>query len=129
MRFTRPRAAAAITAILALALAATALALKPKPGQYTNGDNKHNITFAVDDGDIIQFVSSSTDCDDGKPAIIEKINVKSSGKFHYEGKATGQLAGDRWHAEVKGKFVSKKKAKGTFEREDCDEEEFTAKRQ
>jgi hypothetical protein len=127
MRFTRTSAVAAIMAALALALAATAVALTPKPGSYSNGSDQHNVTFAVDGGDILQFVASDSACGGGKPAIIKKINIKSSGKFHYDGKATGTLTGEAWHAEVTGRFVSKKKAKGTFEREGCDARKFTVK--
>lgn len=128
MKLTSRRMIAALVLGSVLIFAAAALAVSPKPGQYSNGETKHNVTFAVDGGKVLQFVVSSTDCEDGQPAVVSKeLKIKKSGKFHYDGKADSQLAGVHFHVDLEGKFVSKKKAKGSFEREDCDELEFTAK--
>jgi hypothetical protein len=128
MRLTPGRALLALTAVAALALAATAVAVKPKPGAYSGGNADRNVSLNFQDGKIVNFVASKTKCKEGAPAIIDKkIKVKDSGKFDYEGKAHGQLAGDNFHAELEGEFVSKKKAKGTFQRDGCDEQNFKVK--
>jgi hypothetical protein len=127
MRLTRGRTLA-LTAVAVLALAATALAVKPKPGAYSGGGANKNVSLNFQDGEIVNFVASRKSCKEGAPAIIDKrIEVEESGKFEYDGKAHGLLVGDRFHAELEGEFVSKKKAKGTFHRDGCDEQKFKAK--
>jgi hypothetical protein len=127
MRLT-PGRALTLTAVAVLALAATAVAVKPKPGAYSGRSDNKNVSLNFEDGEIVNFVASRKACKEGAPAIIDKeIKVKESGKFNYDGKAHGLLTGDNFHAELEGKFVSKKKAKGTFHRDGCDEQKFKAK--
>ena len=64
-----------------------------------------------------------------------KVRVKNSGKFKYEGPASKWKYGDEpfeyfeepTTIKFKGKFVSKKKAKGSFWVQDCIDVDFTAK--
>ena len=131
MKLTHPRTVVAVVAVLGLILAATALAIKPKPGTYQTGANEPHhlsVTFTLDGGKLIGFFASTTACDDGVPTIVDKkIKVKNNGKFEYDGKAHGMLTNQNFHAVIAGKFVSKKAAKGTVEREDCDPYDFQAK--
>ena len=130
MKLTRGRAVSALTGLLLLALVATAVGIKPKPGLFSTGANEPDhlsVTFTYRDGKLLSFFAATTSCKEGEPAIVEKkIKVKNNGKFAYDGKASSPI-GRHFHIDVEGEFVSKKKAKGTADREDCDPIDFTVK--
>ena len=121
----------ALTTSLVLILVASAMAIKPKEGSYSTGKNEPghlSVTFTYDGGKLLGFFASTTDCDDGVPTIIDKkIKVDNDGGFEYDGKAHGMLTGQNFHVDVAGKFVKKKVAKGTVERDGCDPFDFRAK--
>ena len=130
MKLTRTRAVGALAGLIVLAVAATALAINPKPGTYATGKNEPDhlsVAFTYEDGKLLSFFASTTACKQGEPANVEKkIKVSNNGEFAYDGKATS-LVGRGFHVDIEGKFVSKKKAKGSVDREDCDPIDFTVK--
>ena len=62
----------------------------------------------------------------GAAIVGKKIKVENNGTFEYDGKASSPI-GRNFHLDLEGEFVSKKKAKGTADREDCDPIDFTVK--
>ena len=124
------RTICALAALLALVFAATSLAIKPKPGLFSTSGNEpdhKSVTFTYEDGKLISFFAAIDTCKQGQPALVQKgIKVKKSGSFHYDGKASSPLR-DHFHVDIEGEFLSKKKAKGTVDREDCDPVDFKVK--
>lgn len=130
------RAALAVVAAVLVASAGVALAAKPKQGSYHHercipgGGCIEQIDFSVKKGPpakIKNFVYfNGFTC--GEVEVKRSIKIKRSGKFSFSG--TGENPVEEFPVTIKGKFVSKKKAKGTLEiDDDCldSEVEFTAK--
>jgi hypothetical protein len=129
----RGHAATALAAALVLGVVASSAALTPKKGLYY-GDSKEpfkEVYFRVGAGgtEIRHFEAvAAARCPTG--VRVEKpIEVDDSGRFHFEGKADNTDGVGRKRVEVKGKFVSETKARGTFINQGCDKYDFTARRE
>jgi len=122
-----------VVAVLAAALiAATALAAKPKRGGYSWASENANETVAFSvkgkKRKIVQPYVTSIGCNGGAPLVInKKIKVKPSGKFRFKGNGE-YYDGSSSKVNFRGKFVTRKKAKGKVTIKSCDHTiEFTAK--
>ncbi len=98
-------------AALLAAIAVSASAAKPKSGQYADIKGQiAKITLDVNKKKNKVTPSYYNDC--SPVPVIYKTKIKPSGKFSFSGKAKNVID-DKITIELKGKFVSKKKAKGT----------------
>ena len=114
------RNVAALVAVAALPVAA-ALAVKPVPYSSYN-DGKSGVSIQTGNKSTISTFSGS--CPGGSDpkwvfAIQHTVKVKKSGKFHLDRKTdvTNVQSGKTVHKKrvvVNGRFVTKKKAKGTY---------------
>jgi len=113
------RASLAATALVLVAPAGMAAAAQPKEGYYDSCADvicfEDLIYFTVKkkDGAKIQKFNYYDGNTCGSLEVPKNIPVRKSGKFSYEGNAKDE-GGDNHRVTIKGKFVSKKKAKGTF---------------
>jgi hypothetical protein len=120
------------TGVALLAIVATsAFALTPKPGRHyetvQQGLAVIVIQMYVDDGMVTSALGNNLDCttDSGNTqgfALDKPFDVANSGKFKFDGKANNTIYGSgprKLHVVLKGKFVTSKKATGTFSIEGC----------
>jgi hypothetical protein len=113
----------AVALTVALAMTAPAPAATPKEGgfAYLSKDSTNSLGFVVDGKPrkLESTFASSLGCNGGAPVTIaKKIKVKGSGKFGYSGKASF-LDGSETNVVLNGRFVSKKKAKGSIKLKSC----------
>lgn len=118
-RRARPRVLA-VLAVLVAALAVQGVALAaPKPGAYKGQtDQSRPVTFNVQDGKVKNFVGGITlYCVlEGRfqfDAVVapKALRIKGNGHFDFVGRdktKTGEI-------KIHGRFVSRRKAKGTLE--------------
>lgn len=115
-----------VTLALTAAVAA-AYAAKPKDGNFAwaakNGNE--SLSFAVKKSKFQGVVASSVGCNGGAPVTItKKFKAKASGRFRYRGKGY-ILGGEETKVTFKGRFVSRKKAKGLLQVKGCKGLNFT----
>lgn len=125
-----PSTGGAAVALLAIA-ATSALATTPKPGRHyevvDQGLAVIVIQMYVDDGQITSALGNDLECKTAEGntqgfALDKPFDVAKSGKFKYDGKANNTIYGSgprKLHVVLKGKFVTSKKATGSFSIEGC----------
>jgi Neuraminidase (sialidase) len=128
----KPLRLAAVVAAAGALIASTAFAATPKHGAYlwTSKDKNSSVYLAVD-GKPRKIVNSSIStkkCKNGAPiAAAKDIKIKPSGKFHYKGPGHF-FDGSSTQLTVRGKFVTRRKAKGRAHIKSCGVTvKFTAK--
>jgi hypothetical protein len=120
----------AIVAVIAIG-AAAALAVTPKPGRHyetvQQGLSVIVIAMQVEDGTVTSVLANDLECENENGAtqgfaLGTPFDVAKNGKFKYEGKANNTIYGSgprKVKVKLQGKFVTSKKATGTFSIEGC----------
>jgi hypothetical protein len=131
MRIRKSTSTIAVAVGLLVIAASSALALTPKPGRHyevtDEGLSAIVIQMYVDDGTVTSVLANDLDCKtaDGDIqgfALDKPFDVSKTGKFKFDGKANNTIYGSgprKLHVVLKGKFVSSKKATGTYSIEGC----------
>jgi hypothetical protein len=120
----------AMVAVVAVG-AAAAFAVTPKPGRHYETVQLSLavivIQMYVDDGAITSALGNDVDCETAAGntqgfALDKTIDVAKSGKFKFDGKANNTIYGSgprKLKVVLQGKFVTSKKATGTYSIEGC----------
>jgi hypothetical protein len=123
----------AVLAIVAMIVVgtATAVAVTPKPGRHYEVVQQSLavivIQMYVDDGVITSALGNDLDCENENGAtqgfaLGKTVDVAKNGSFKFDGKADNTIYGSgprKVKVSLKGKFVTSKKATGTFSIEGC----------
>ena len=130
MRTVR-NAGVACAVVVAVVLSGSALAAKPKAGSYVDKQgNIYKIQLDVAKSKRKLTPSYYNKC--SPVPVIYKAKINKRGKFKYHGTVTNVVE-DQVKIKLKGRFVSKKKAKGTVKYSvgDCtgEKEKFVARYQ
>src|SRR5439155_4091747 len=115
------RLAALSLAVVLVTASAIAIAARPKPNSIYS-DSKKNVELQTDDkGNIDSF---NAGCPPGqhfkyRVSVVKTIHVSKKGKFDFDGQNAvntpdGGTLAHTSRVTIKGKFVSKKKAKGKY---------------